>query len=206
MSKKVLAILIIIGIVFVGSTTYALFNENLVFDVASDIQINEASSPNDHPNIQNNQPMIIANNGNSNLSFNNVANIVLNDVSVINDSSVSNDNEIDVNKKIETRREALRLLDIVDDPGALDGGYVLCSDCGNFIPLGKVSGVLNEKCLCHCPDVVVADVPYVYTEESVLYETSYTDYINKLEQSKIHDNVNQQNIENTNSYVDSESL
>ena len=65
MSKKVLAILIIIGIVFVGSTTYALFNENLVFDVASDIQINEASSPNDHPNIQNNQPMIIANNGNS---------------------------------------------------------------------------------------------------------------------------------------------
>ena len=56
MNKKILVGLIILGVFFVGSATYALFNENILLnDVTSDIQTNDTSLPNNQSNIQNNQ-------------------------------------------------------------------------------------------------------------------------------------------------------
>ncbi len=199
MNKKILTGLVILGMVFVGSATYALFNENPILDVVPDVQTSEASLPNEHPNIQNNQQTIIASNGNSNLSFNNMANIVLTNAGGINDNSFPNNNETHSNKeivKLETRRDpGNSLLEIVDDTSALDGGYVTCADCGNFIPVGNVFGQIDENYLCHCPDehpTSVKDVPFVYTEESVLNDISF---FNK--------EMNFHNIENTDSYIDS---
>lgn len=240
MNKKILMGLIILGLIFVGSATYALFNENLVLDVASDIQVNDASLSNNQPNIQNNQANNIVNSGNSSLSFNNMANTVLNDVDGINDNSVLNDNKTHNNKKIvkeigrrtegnnsyvfyddftckflygDEPSDSYDVLETVVDTSTLDGGYVMCSDCGNYIPIGKVSGLVAEKYLCHCPDehpTSVKDVPFVYTEESVLQDTWCTEVSSKpLDNSfnvdsedvsniNIPDEVNQQNIENTN--------
>ena len=59
MKSKVVIGLIIVGIIFLGSATYALFNENLLLnDVASDIQTNDTTQSNNQHNIQNNQPNI----------------------------------------------------------------------------------------------------------------------------------------------------
>ena len=115
MKSKVVIGLIIVGIIFLGSATYALFNENLLLnDVASDIQTNDTTQSNNQHNIQNNQPNIqnnpansqnnpltnIISGENSNFVPNNMANVVLNG---IGDNSVVND---DVGQKIakEVRR------------------------------------------------------------------------------------------------------
>ena len=101
MKNKVVIGLIIVGIIFLGSATYALFNENLLLnDVASDIQTNDTTQSNNQPNIQNNQSNNIISGENSNFVPNNMANVILNGIS---DNSVVND---DVGQKIvkEVRR------------------------------------------------------------------------------------------------------
>ena len=169
-----------------------------------------------------------------------MANTVLNDVEGINDNSVLNDNKIHNNKKIvkeigrrtegnnsyvfyddftckflygDKPSDAYDVLETVVDTDTLDGGYVMCSDCGNFIPIGNVSGLVAEKYLCHCPNehpTSVKDVAFVYTEESVLQDTWYTEISSKpLDNSfnvdsddanniNIPDETNPQNIENIN--------
>ena len=238
MKNKVVIGLIIVGIIFLGSVTYALFNENLLLnDVASDIQTNDASLPNNQPNIQNNpansqnnQSSNIISGENSNLIHNNMANVVLNGIS---DNSAVND---DVGQKIvkEVRRITINnqthimyddysyimimnnktyngqnVLKHVVDTDTVEGGYVLCSDCGNYIPVGKVSGVVSENYLCHCPDehpTSVKDVPWVYSEESVLeniklngFNNAFDDYSNV--DMNIDVDINSSNDVNQNSTV-----
>ena len=204
MNKKILLGLIILGVIFLGSVTYALFNENLLLnDVASDIQTNDTTQSNNQLNIQNNQSNNIISGENSNFVPNNMANVILNGIS---DNSVVND---DVGQKVvkEIRRVTAndRVYVFYDDSSIISindavtsqfknvlipvydtdtvGGYVMCADCGNYIPVGKVSGVVSENYLCHCPDehpTSVKDVPWVYSEESVLEKIKLDENSDKM--------------------------
>ena len=204
MKNKVVIGLIIVGIIFLGSVTYALFNENLLLnDVASDIQTNDTTQSNNQLNIQNNQSNNIISGENSNFVPNNMANVVLNSIS---DNSVVND---DVGQKVvkEIRRVTAndRVYVFYDDSSIISindamtsqfknvlipvydtdtvGGYVMCADCGNYIPVGDVSSLVPEKYLCKCPDEhpkSVKDVPFVYTEESVLEKIKLDENSDKM--------------------------
>ena len=253
MKNKVVIGLIIVGIIFLGSVTYALFNENLLLnDVASDIQTNDASLSNNQPNIENN-PANIQNNPltniisgeNSNFVPNNMANVVLNG---IGDNSVVND---DVGQKIvkEVRRITINnqthifyddysyimimnnktyngqnVLKHVVDTDTVEGGYVICADCGNYIPVGKVSGLVSENYLCHCPDehpTSLKGLSQVYSEESVLENIKHSeDYKNNvgipdgnpfdvpskntdtIDNISVSDEVTQENVKNIDSFED----
>ena len=179
---------------FVGSATHALFNENILLnDVASDIQTNDTSLPNNQPNIQNNQSSNIISGENSNSIHNNMANVVLNVISGINDNGIVND---DVGQKVVKEVSRITANDgihiVYDDSSyvvvrdnqiyqfrnvlmpydtdSISGGYIRCADCGNFIPVGNVSGLVPEDYLCDCSAYImnIKDVPWVYSEESVL--------------------------------------
>ena len=229
MKNKVVIGLIIVGIIFLGSATYALFNENLLLnDVASDIQTNDTTQSNNQPNIQNNpansqnNPLTnIISGENSNFVTNNMANVVLNGIS---DNSAVNDDvgqkvvkevwRITINNQTHIMYDDYSYIMIMNnktyngqevrravDTDTVEGGYVLCSDCGNYIPVGKVSGLVAEKYLCHCPDehpTSVKDVPFVYTEESVLQDTWCTEVSSKpLDNSNV-DSADAGNMDNIN--------
>lgn len=218
MHKKILISLIIFGIIFLGSATYALFNENfLLNDVVSNVQTNDTSLSNNQLNIQNNP-----------------ANVVLNDIGVVKDGvgqnvvkevyrvTAGNRTEIVYDDSTTTiirgnnTSHLSTVLTYVYDTTTIDGGYVECADCGNFIPVGKVSGLVSEKFLCQCPDEhnypSVDGFPFVFSEESVVQHTwlnensatipdntyigsAYTTDINNI---SIPDKENQLNTENTN--------
>lgn len=198
MDKKVLIGLIILGIIFVGSTAYALFNENLLLnDVTSDIQTNDTSLSNNQSNIQNN-PVNVQNNQsgniisgeNSNLVSNNMANTILNDISEINDNggqkvvkerfrvTVNNETQIfyDDGSFIVLRDNhtysGRDMLTRIYDTNDMDGGYIQCAECMKFLPVGNVSGLVPEDYLCNCTNTVsvksVKDVLFLYSEEDVL--------------------------------------
>lgn len=166
MNKKILMGLIILGVIFIGSATYALFNENILLDVSSDIQTNDSSLPNNQHNIQNNQTNNIANVGNSNLSFNNIVNVVLRTTG-----------DIDYQNKIKKEL----LFDYVENNGVneyfyvlhidsnnLNSGYISCPDCGFFIPIGNVSNLIPEEYLCNCSVFVSSSAIPTYSEENIL--------------------------------------
>ena len=255
MKSKVVIGLIIVGIIFLGSATYALFNENLLLnDVASDIQTNDTTQSNNQHNIQNNQPNIqnnpansqnnpltnIISGENSNFVPNNMANVVLNG---IGDNSVVND---DVGQKIvkEVRRITINnqthifyddyscvviednmtyngqnVLKHVVDTDSVSGGYIECSDCGKFVPVGDVSGLVPEDYLCDCGAYIMSikDVPFVYSEESVLENIKHSEYYKNnvgipdgnpfyapskntdtVDNISVSDEVPQENVENNN--------
>lgn len=166
MNKKILMGLIILGVIFIGSATYALFNENILLDVSSDIQTNDSSPPNNQHNIQNNQSNNIVNYRNSNLSFNEMANVVLR----------ATDN-IDYQNKIKKEQ----LFDYIENNGVneyfyalhidhnnLNSGYISCPDCGFFIPIGNVSNLIPEEYLCNCSVFVSSSAIPTYSEENIL--------------------------------------
>ena len=238
MNKKILVGLIILGVFFVGSATYALFNENILLnDVTSDIQTNDTSLPNNQSNIQNNQSNTILNSENLNLSHNNMANVVLNDIGNING---------DVGQKVvkEVYRRTVDNITVVEfddssysftmnnhtyyvkhiltkiyDLDSVSGGYMDCPDCGKFIPVGDVSGLVPEDYLCDCGAFVIGkNVPWVYSEESVLEHIKHAeDYfkdngkpvdnpfdvpstnIDNIGGSNVSDEVTQDNIESADS-------
>ena len=199
MNKKILLGLIILGVIFVGSATYALFNENILLDVTADVQANDASPSNNQPTIQDSQANNIANGENSNLSFNNMANAVLNEMGVVNDDGeqkvVKEVSRVTANDRIYVFYDDSSIIFINDavtsqfknvliyDNETIDSGYVMCADCANYIPIGKVSGLVPEKYLCKCPDEhpkSVKDVPFVYTEESVLEKIKLDENSDKM--------------------------
>ena len=238
MKSKVVIGLIIVGIIFLGSATYALFNENLLLnDVASDIQTNDTTQSNNQSNIQNNQSNTILNSENLNFThYNNVANVVLNDIGNINGDvgqkvvkevsrrTVDNKTlvEFDDSSFLYTVNDHTYhihdVLTIIYDVDSVSGGYIDCPDCGKFIPVGDVSGLVPEDYLCDCGAYVIGkNVPWVYSEESVLEDIKYTETYYRYNarpvdnpfdvpstnidsmDSNVSDEVPQDNIENTDS-------
>ena len=188
MNKKILVGLILLGVIFVGSATYALFNENILLGLTADVATNDSSIPNNQSNIQNNTKNIV-NSENLNSSFNKMANVVLNDIVAVNDNlgqkvvkevyrvTVGNRTEIsydDSSFMVLMGNETYHFKSVLTriyDTNGINGGYLVCADCRNYIPVGSVLGVVPENYLCNCPDEHpknVKDVPYVYSEESVL--------------------------------------
>lgn len=209
MKNKVVIGLIIVGIIFLGSVTYALFNENLLLnDVASDIQTNDTTQSNNQLNIQNNQSNNIISGENSNFVPNNMANVILNGIS---DNSVVNE---DVGQKVVKERLRVTVnnetqifyddgsfivirdnhayygkdvLTRIYDTNDMDGGYIQCAECTKFIPVGNVSGLVPEDYLCNCTNTYsvnsVKDVPFVYSEEDVLEHIKINGFNNAFDDS-----------------------
>lgn len=237
MNKKILVGLIILGVFFVGSATYALFNENILLnDVTSDIQTNDTSLSNNQPNIQNNQSSNIIIGENSNFVPNNMANVVLNSISEINDNDgqkiVNEVYRFTSNNKTLVEFDDSSFLFTVDnqtfdgkfgltkiyDVDSVSGGYIECSDCGKFVPVGDVSGLVPEDYLCDCGAYIMSikDVPFVFSEESVLENIKYAEYYkdtfgipasnpfdvpskntDTIDNISVSDEVIQKNVENT---------
>ena len=233
--------LIILGVIFVGSAAYALFNENILLDVTADVQANDASSSNNQPNIQNNRSNNIANGENPSSSFNNIANAILNDSGVVNDDSgqkvVKELRRITAMDGIHIRYDDSSYFIVTDngtfmvrdilmpvyDTDSVSGGYIWCADCGNFIPVGDVLGLVPDDYLCKCPDehpTSDKDVPYVFSEESVLKDIQLTEYsktknnveilednsfedssknIDTVDNVSVSEEITQENVENTDS-------
>ena len=225
MKNKVVICLIIVGIIFLGSVTYALFNENLLLnDVASDIQTNDTTQSNNQLNIQNNQSNNIISGENSNFVPNNMANVILNGIS---DNSVVND---DVGQKVvkEVSRRTVDNKTLVEfddssfsftvnnhtyhakdvltkiyDVDSVSGGYVVCPNCAKYIPVGDVSGLVPEDYLCDCGAYVIGkNVPFIYSEESVLEQIGFAEiYKNTaglVDYTFVIDSANADNIDNNN--------
>ena len=242
MKNKVVIGLIIVGIIFLGSVTYALFNENLLLnDVASDIQTNDTTQSNNQLNIQNNQSNNIISGENSNFVPNNMANVVLNSISEINDNDgqkiVNEVYRFTSNNKTLVEFDDSSFLFTVDnqtfdgkfgltkiyDVDSVSGGYIECSDCGKFVPVGDVSGLVPEDYLCDCGAYIMSikDVPFVFSEESVLENIKYAEYYkdtfgipasnpfdvpskntDTIDNISVSDEVPQENVENTDSFDD----
>ncbi len=203
MNQKVLLMLLILGIISAGTATYALFNGDMLLDVTNDVSINNSSLQNNQSdiqnnlsNIQNNQSNIksnhsnnVANGENLSLGFNDVANSVLNNKSVVNNNSVekvvkevlrivANDGlhiYYDDSSGIVIRGNRTlyykHVLTPIYDTDNLSGGYIICADCGKFIPIGDVPGLVPENYSCKCPDEhpkSVKEVTFVYSEENIL--------------------------------------
>ena len=232
MNNKIVMGLIILGVIFVGSATYALFNENILLYVSSDVATNDSSLSNNQSNIQNNQTSNIVDSKNSNLSFNNMANAVLNDIGERNIVKEVSRRTVDNKTLVEFddssysftvnnhKYHAKHVLTKIYDLDSVSGGYMDCPDCGKFIPVGDVSGLVPEDYLCDCGAYVIGkNVPWVYSEESVLEhikhgEDYYRDNGKPIDNpfdvpstnidnidSNTSDDVNQKNIESTDSPI-----
>ena len=242
MNKKILIGLIILGVFFVGSATYALFNENLLLnDVTSDIQTNDTSRSNqlniqnNLANTQNNPLSNIISGGNSNFVLNTMANVVLNDIGENDNDGQKIVNEVyrfTSNNKTLVEFDDSSFLFTVDnqtfdgkfgltkiyDVDGVSGGYIECSDCGKFVPVGDVSGLVSEDYLCDCGAYIMSikDVPFVFSEESVLQNIKYAEYYkdtfgieasnpfdvpskntDTIDNISVSDEVPQENVENT---------
>lgn len=223
MNKKILIGLIILGVFFVGSATYALFNENILLnDVTSDIQTNDTSMSNNQHNIQNNQSSNIIIGENLNFThYNNVANVVLNDIGNINGDvgqkvvkevsrrTVDNKTLVEfddssfsftVNNHTYHAKDVLTKIYDVD---SVSGGYVVCPNCAKYIPVGDVSGLVPEDYLCDCGAYVIGkNVPFIYSEESVLEQIGFAEiYKNTaglVDYTFVIDSANADNIDNNN--------
>ena len=192
---------------------------------------------NDQSNIQNNQSNTILNSENLNFThYNNVANVVLNDIGNINGDvgqkivkevyrrTVDNKTlvEFDDSSFLYTVNNHTYhihdVLTIIYDVDSVSGGYIDCPDCGKFIPVGDVSGLVPEDYLCDCGAYVIGkNVPWVYSEESVLEHIKYAEYYkdtfgipasnpfdvpskntDTIDNISVSDEVPQENVENNN--------
>ena len=198
MNKNILFCLIILGVFFVGSATYALFNENLLLDAVSDIQSNDTALSNNQPNIQNNQPSNIVVEENSNLIP--LANTILKDIGIVNgdvgQKVVKEVSRFTVNNVTYAEFDDSSFIFIRDnitynaknslikiyDVDSVSGGYLDCYNCGKFIPVGAVSQSVPEDYLCDCGAFIIGkNVPWIYSEENVLEYIKYTeDYYNDV--------------------------
>ena len=242
MNNKIFMGLIILGVIFVGSAAYALFNENILLDVTADVQANDASSSNNQPNIQNNRSNNIANGENPSSSFNNIANAILNDIGVVNDDSgqkvVKELRRITAKDGIHVRYDDSSYFIVTDngtfmvrdilmpvyDTDSVSGGFIVCADCGYFIPVGDVSVLVPDDYLCKCPDehpTSLKGLSQVYSEESVLEDIKLTEHskhnvvipednsfedsfknIDTVDNVSVSDESTQGNVENTDSFED----
>ena len=111
----------------------------------------------------------------------------------------------------------------VVDTDSVFGGYIECSDCGKFVPVGDVSGLVPEDYLCDCGAYIMSikDVPFVFSEESVLEKIKHSEYYKNnvgipdgnpfyapskntdtVDNISVSDEVPQENVENTDSFDD----
>ena len=179
-------------IIFVGTGTYALFNENqTLHDVSTDIQQNNITPKNDVS--QNNTHHIQTR---ENLTVSDIIqkishNAIKENISDNNSTSHSEPKLLKVikagnttfyyyddgHKMIIDNRTNTTLIDqsreTLSEAHSSDvkGGYVICAECGNFIPVGQISKPIPTEFLCNCTDRnpinSVDDVSFVYSEESV---------------------------------------
>lgn len=192
--NKIFIILISILIIFVGTGTYALLNENqTLHDVSTDIQQNNITPKND---ISQNNTNHIQTRENTNITVNDIIqkishNTIKEKISDTNSTSHSEPKLLkiiragnttfyyydDGHKMIIDNRTNTTLIDqsreTLSEVHSSDvkGGYIICAECGDFIPVGQISKPIPTEFLCNCTDQnpinTVDDVSFVYSEESV---------------------------------------
>lgn len=167
MKTKVLIPVLILGIIFIGSGVFAIMNGDFVF---------------------NNQSSDLDNNFTSIQNQNSLTKDVdsLNNTGLISSGILKSFDYIDYQNK--TKKELL--FDYVENNGVdeyfyalhidrtnLTSGYVSCTDCGFFIPIGNVSNLIPEEYLCNCSVYVSSSVIPTFSEENVLnfvyYDINY---------------------------------
>ena len=140
-------------------------------------------------------------------------------ITINNQTHIFNDDYSYVIIADNTTYNGQNVLKHMVDTDSVSGGYIECSNCGKFVPVGDVSGLVPEDYLCDCGAYIMSikDVPFVYSEESVLENIKHSEYYKNnvgipdgnpfyapskntdtVDNISVSDEVPQENVENNN--------
>ncbi len=170
MKTKVLISVLILGIIFFGSSVFAIMNGGII------INSHSSDLDNNFTDIQNQSSLT------KDIDSLNNTNLISFSIS----ESYDYINYQNKNKKellfdyIEKNGVNEYFYILHRDSNNLNSGYTTCFECGRLIPIGNVSNLIPEEYLCNCSNIVSSSAIPMYSEENVLNHI-YFDIILKNE-------------------------
>ena len=164
MNRKILISLVIIGILFVGSGVFAIFNGDLIFNDSSSSDLASVST------VHNLSDTVL-----KEIPSAEEKDLVTTDVSkpsaIINYQNLTkSDLLVAYVENQGVNREFAALQKLNPNSTNVTAGYFMCSECGLFVPVGNVLNLVPDEYLCKCTDIWFDSnsITPLYSEENIL--------------------------------------